>query len=366
MKNIAKDLVKLGIRAASAGWKPYSRLVLLGDGQNWSLDHDMREIRALSKKLGIQTAPSPWRFSATPQAQLYFSHYTLVEDTKWLEGKHRIGITFPEGVPPVEDKPKHRVFQAICRHSDRIHRIQVSHPAMREYILESGIDPGKVFVIPIGINLSFFRYRNQELRTHLRTRFGIPEKAFVIGSFQKDGTGWGDGLEPKLVKGPDIFLETIEKLKPVLPELFVLLIGPARGYVKAGLDRLSVRHASLGKQPYPQACRAYAALDLYLVTSRQEGGPKAILEAMASGVPLVTTRVGQAMELVKHGQNGWMADVEDVNGLAQWASQVYHKRDNAEFEQVLQNGRTTAESNSYERQQPLWRNFMRGFVEWEA
>jgi hypothetical protein len=72
------------------------------------------------------------------------------------------------------------------------------------------------------------------------------------------------------------------------------------------------------------------------------------------------------MELVKHGQNGWMAEVEDVNGLAQWASQVYHNRDNAEFEQVLQNGRATAEANSYEKQLPLWRNFMRGFVEWEA
>jgi len=42
------------------------------------------------------------------------------------------------------------------------------------------------------------------------------------------------------------------------------------------------------------------ALDLYIVASREEGEPKAILESMASGVPLVTTEVGQAMDFVEH------------------------------------------------------------------
>ncbi len=54
-----------------------------------------------------------------------------------------------------------------------------------------------------------------------------------------------------------------------------------------------------------------------MIASRQEGGPKAALEAMATGVPLVTTRVGQAADLVEDGANGWMVEVEDVeaNGL---------------------------------------------------
>ena len=86
---------------------------------------------------------------------------------------------------------------------------------------------------------------------------------------------------------------------------------------------------------------------------------------MASGVPLVTTRVGQAMDLVEHGKNGWMVAVEDVDGLVEWALHVHQNQRESSIEQVLQNGRATAETNSYPKQMPLWREFMKGFVEWE-
>jgi glycosyltransferase involved in cell wall biosynthesis len=82
---------------------------------------------------------------------------------------------------------------------------------------------------------------------------------------------------------------------------------------------------------------------------------------MASGVPLVTTRVGQAMDLVKHGQNAWMVEVEDAEGLAHWAEYVLVHR--GSLTEVLSQGQKTAEANSYEAQIPLWRNFMQGFME---
>ena len=136
----------------------------------------------------------------------------------------------------------------------------------------------------------------------------------MVGSFQKDGVGWGDGQEPKLIKGPDVFLEAMELLRIRVPELFVLLSGPARGYVKTGLDRLGVPFKHLYVDSYPEVGQLFQALDAYIVSSRQEGGPKAVLESMASGVPLVTTRVGQAMDLVHHDVNGWMVESEDYDG----------------------------------------------------
>ena len=60
----------------------------------------------------------------------------------------------------------------------------------------------------------------------------------------------------------------------------------------------------------------YNALDLYLVSSRAEGGPKAILESMATGVPLVTTKVGMAPDIIAEGHNGLLAEVDDVQALA--------------------------------------------------
>jgi glycosyltransferase involved in cell wall biosynthesis len=145
----------------------------------------------------------------------------------------------------------------------------------------------------------------------------------------------------------------------------VLLTGPSRGYVKAGLERLNIPYRHLYLKDYPEIGQIFSALDLYLVTSRQEGGPKAILESMASGVPLVTTRVGQAMDLVRHAENAWMVDVEDANSLAHWAHYVYQNQGNDKLESVLQNGRATAQANTYDQLIPLWRNFMKGFVEWQ-
>jgi glycosyltransferase involved in cell wall biosynthesis len=363
MQTIVKPLVKKGIRALSAGWKPYSRLILAGDNAGWSLDWDMRELRNIASRLDIRTVSHIWKHCATHQAIFLAGQFFLTNDD-WLAIPHRIGFSYFHGLPNTGDKSFDSVYAGLCRNHNHLYRIQVSHSQMRDAVLQTGIDPSKVHLIPIGINLSYFHYRDIQLRQKQRASLGIPENAFVIGSFQKDGNGWAEGLEPKLIKGPDIFIQTLEVLKASIPELFVLLTGPARGYVKSGLERLKIPYRHRFLKDYPDVGRLFPALDLYLVTSRQEGGPKAVLESMASGVPLVTTRVGQAMDIVKHGQNGWMVEIDDVDGLAHWAEYVYHNQGLA-LDPVLQHGCLTATENSYDSQIPPWREFMKGFVECE-
>ena len=140
-----------------------------------------------------------------------------------------------------------------------------------------------------------------------------------------------------------------------------MLSGPARGYVKQGLDEINVPYHHIYLKAYPNIGKLYQALDLYLVTSRQEGGPKAILESMASGIPIISTRVGQASDLINHEQNGWLADIEDVRALVHWCEVVYSLGD-SDIASVLAQGHTTAEANSYTSQIPLWAAFMKGFV----
>jgi glycosyltransferase involved in cell wall biosynthesis len=60
----------------------------------------------------------------------------------------------------------------------------------------------------------------------------------------------------------------------------------------------------------------YNALDLYAITSRDEGGPIAMMESWASGIPLVSTRVGMPADHIRHGENGLLAEIEDVEALA--------------------------------------------------
>jgi glycosyltransferase involved in cell wall biosynthesis len=252
-------------------------------------------------------------------------------------------------------------FETMRRRHDEIDRVQVTNSEMEVLILDTGIAPEKLHRIPIGIDVDAFRLRSPEARAEARRALELPESAFVVGSFQKDGVGWDEGLEPKLIKGPDVLLAVAERLRERVPELAFLVTGPARGYVRSGLDGLGIPHRHALLPDIDDLPRAYDAIDLCLVTSRDEGGPRAVLEAMATGVPLVTTRVGQALDLVRHGENGWLVEVEDVDGLVESAAHVAAAAD-GELDGVLRAGRETAEANSYEALRPRWRELLHGFV----
>jgi len=362
MKNSIKKIYKSILTLTSARWEPYSRLILAGDNAGWVLDWEMQEIGRIANRLGIRLAREDFRYALSPQSLFLANQFFMLRDD-WLDWPHRIGLSYFHGLPGTGDPLFDRVYESLCKNHDRISRIQASHTQMRNVILESGIESSKVSLIPIGINLDYFPFRQEEDKRIARQKLGISESAFVIGSFQKDGVGWGDGMEPKLIKGPDVFLSVAQELKSKTSELFVLLSGPARGYVKAGLEKLGIPYKHLYLASYPRIGLLFQALDVYLVTSRQEGGPKAILESMASGVPIISTRAGQAMDLIGHGQNGWLADSEDINGMVQW---VHHLRslNHSTLSSMLANGRATAEANSYPAQMPLWSEFMKGFVSW--
>jgi len=322
------------------------------------LDWESKELVGICRQLGITTAEPEYVKLTKAQSIFYSSRYDVL--TNWQKPSNRIAFPYFHGRPS-SDAGFVNMINTITDHHNEIDRIQVSHSEMHDIILETGIDSKKVFRIPIGINLEYFSWSTPERRREVREKLGIPLSCVVIGSFQKDGNGWGAGLEPKLIKGPDIFLKTVEILKPQIPELFVLLTGPARGYVKNGLKKIGVPYLHRFLEDYTEIGHYFNALDLYIISSREEGGPKAVLESMASGIPIVTTRVGQAMDLVKHGKNGWMVESEDVDGLALWAKYVI---DNSSLlDDILNLGKQTAKENSYPAQVPLWREFMTGFVD---
>ncbi|MCL4268011.1 MAG: glycosyltransferase family 4 protein [Anaerolineales bacterium] len=362
MKSFTKNIMRSALQLASMNWKAYSHLILYADNAGWVLDWERQEMLKLCNGLNIPVVKPIWKYAATPQSVFFFDQFFLQNDD-WLELlPNRIGFAYFHGIPHTGFEMFDHIYQQLEKYHTDISRIQVTHSEMRNLILSTGIDPQKVFQIPIGINLGFFPFRAQEMKQKARQEFGIPQSAFVIGSIQKDGIGWGDGMEPKLEKGPDILVATASKLKKDIPELLVLLVGPARGYVKAGLEQAGVRYIHIPQQPYPQIGKIFSALDMYLISSRQEGGPKAVLESMASGIPLVTTRVGHAMDIVINGQNGWITDVGDVEALTAHSLEIYNAS-SSDIQPILENARKVAEENSYEKQTSLWADFMKGFVD---
>jgi glycosyltransferase involved in cell wall biosynthesis len=324
-------------------------LFVVGDGLGWSIDDDRARLVATARRLGYSVGSNALLRFLRRQAVFQHNHFNALQP-RWLESSHRLGLSYFHGRPGTAGYPEFdRAYDALRQDAARIDRVQVTHDEMKELVVGAGVPSERVFKIPIGIDLEHFPLG--------------PERdgsEFVVGSFVKDGVGMDEGLEPKLLKGPDTFVAIVAHLRAVVPRLSVLLTGPARGYVRRELERLGVSHRHVLARSREELGRAYADADVCVVTSRQEGGPKAALEAMASGVPLVSTRVGQVAELVRDGENGLLADVDDVEGLV--GAVVRVREDAALRERLRRAGRATAEQNAEERLDPLWAKLLEGFA----
>ena len=360
IRRVGAPLRGLAIGWRTQSWPPHSRLFVAGDGNRWAIADDAAEVARIARSLGIRVGLEPWIARVRNQSVFHTSQFSLIGLPFERRG-NRLGVAYLHGRPGTPGMPEFDTcYETMRTRHEELDRVQVSNRAMEELVLGTGIAPEKVFRIPIGVDTERFRVRDAAARAEARRELGLPESAFVVGSFQKDGIGWSEGLEPKLIKGPDVLLDVAERVAHDVPELIVLLTGPARGFAATGLARRGIAHQRALLPDRDAVARAYRAVDVCLVTSRDEGGPKAVLESMATGVPLVTTRVGQAADLVRDGQNGWICDVEDPEGLA---AAVVHVADESRLEPVLAAARSTAEANSWQALRPRWRALFQGFVE---
>ncbi len=131
----------------------------------------------------------------------------------------------------------------------------------------------------------------------LRVKHGLPANGFLIGSFQRDTEGH-DLASPKLEKGPDLFVEGVKRLRSRYQNLHVVLGGWRRQYVMRRLSEEQISFSYFEKPSNEQLNELYNSLDLYIVSSRVEGGPQAIVECAAARVPIVSTPVGIAQDIL--------------------------------------------------------------------
>jgi glycosyltransferase involved in cell wall biosynthesis len=348
-------------RLRSRSWPDRSRLFVLGDELGWSLDDDAAYISSVARGAGYRLGPPAWARSSRRQVVFLTSHFAAL-DPLWTRSSHRLGTSYFHGRPGTPGFPEFdRAYDALRRDPPRFARIHVTHGEMEELVRSAGVDPVRVHRIPLGIDLPRFPLADEESRAVVRASLGLPGDAFVVGSFQKDGVGLGEGHEPKRIKGPDVLVEALALAHERLDGLVVLLTGLARGYVRRGLEERGVPYVHRLLPDRDALARAYHALDAYVVASRQEGGPKGVLETLASGVPLVTTRVGQAVDLVRDGENGLLVDVDDIDALAAGLVRIADAPDLAATFRPA--GRATAEATSYAALAPRWRTLLEGFAE---
>ncbi|MBF0212073.1 MAG: glycosyltransferase family 4 protein [Magnetococcales bacterium] len=321
----------------------------VSDSSNWSFKWDAHYIaQGLERRLGdrVPIITAPW--SLRHQVILFGNRAPFFFGPRErLHRSNAIFLTWFHGEPDSPEPTMQRMFAQLPDALDRVRKVIVSCTASRRVLMERGVPGERIELIPLGVDLARFRPVEPEERARLREQWGIPAEAFCIGSFQKDGQGWGDGEEAKPVKGPDLFLELMERIRSVHPGLLVVLTGPARGYVKRGLERLGIPYRHHFLEDYQQIVPFYQMLDLYAITSRAEGGPKALMESWACGVPVVSSRMGMPADWILDGQNGFLSGIGEVERMAEQV--VALMRDETLRERVRVGGLETVQGLDWDR-----------------
>lgn len=125
----------------------------------------------------------------------------------------------------------------------------------------------------------------------LRKKWGF-DKEFLIGSFQRDTEK--NSNKPKLEKGPDIFLKLLDNFKNPI----VILTGYNRQYLIEELEKKKIKYLYKENASDEEINELYNILDLYIVSSRVEGGPRSIFECALCHTPIISTDVGIASKIL--------------------------------------------------------------------
>ena len=156
-------------------------------------------------------------------------------------------------------------------------------------------------------------------RTGQRTDFGVGPRGQVIAYIAR--------LDA--VKAVEVFLDASARLLERHPDLRAVLIGggPEERRLRDRVARAGAERAMVFAGEMPDAARVFAIADVYVSTSRGEGLPLSLLEAMACGVPVVASRIAAHEELITDGRTGLLARLDDPGDVAKKIDRVLGDQD---------------------------------------
>lgn len=186
----------------------------------------------------------------------------------------------------------------------RYHRVIAVSEPIREELLRVGVEPARLVLIPNGVDLSGFPMR--ERRACGLLPFSPDDE--VIGSVGR--------LSPE--KGHAHLLDAMPLILRQRPRARLVLVGggPEEAALREKAREMGLENKVIFAGVRDDVPALLAHFDVFALPSLTEGLPISVLEAMAVGVPVAATRVGDVPEVVRHKQTGLLAPARDPAALA--------------------------------------------------
>ena len=196
------------------------------------------------------------------------------------------------------------IERTLARRTDRLLTVT---PRVRDELLALGVGSAAQYTpVPLGFDLDPLLAAERR-RGELRAELGVGAAPLV-------------GIVARLVpiKAHEVFLTAAVRVRQALPAARFLIVGDGelRGALEARVTSLGLGDAVRFLGWGAGLDRLYAGMGVLVLTSRNEGSPVALIEAMAAGVPVVSTNVGGVADVVDDGVNGWLAPMDDDAALA--------------------------------------------------
>jgi glycosyltransferase involved in cell wall biosynthesis len=205
---------------------------------------------------------------------------------------------------------KNRLYESLQRRALRRFSavVAVSRPLV-ERLVAGGVPRGRVHLVP-----NAYQFEGQLLsRSRARAELGLSPEAerFVIG--------WVGRLSRE--KAPDVLVEALAQLTDANVHAVVIGDGPDRAALAARTAALGLTDRIHWVGIVPDAARCFAAFDCFALSSRTEGTPIVLFEAMATGVPIVASAVGGVPDVVSGGE-ALLVPSDDPRALARALGEV--------------------------------------------
>lgn len=201
----------------------------------------------------------------------------------------------------------------VMRGFDRVVAVSGS---TRERLIEAGVAPNKIELIHNAIDERV--WSRDQVTSTLREELGLKPGTPLVGTVTRLGTE----------KDLPTFLAMAKQVLQKVPDAHFVVVGdgPRRQEIldrAAELDLTQNVNFTLYRNDLPNI---YAALDVHVITSLTEGLPNMLLEAMAMGLATVSTNVGGIPEVVTDGEDGYLCDPGDTDGIAERVTRLLTDR----------------------------------------